>query len=141
VKAKKSVALVLLALCLTALVLWLWGRAPTDFVLQAECLRFQNDRRLRDAELAEAIARGGPPELRDQRQEAYRALRRLHLRGWEVVLLPMTAERPAPRDFLVIGEFDAASERDPPYLRGAIEVWVAPRDWLARTLHSLGLTP
>ena len=142
-----------LVVVLSCGVLWLWGRAPTAYVMEAECRRFQEDRRRIDAELGDAIARreadllqGGVPaadleKLRRRRVELYRATRAEDVRGWRVLIIPATAERPDPADYLVAGTWNPTGPLDPPQLRGAMDVWLAPRNWLARALHGLGLSP
>ena len=86
--------LVLLGLVLCAL--WFFGRAPTAFVLEEECRRFQQDRRVTDGALSVRIAKletddpANPelPSLRAARKGKQVALRRMTMRGWDVLLIP-----------------------------------------------------
>jgi hypothetical protein len=144
---------VLGALVLVGLALWLYGRAPSRYVLEQECARYQEDRvaelnRLsREIALFEAaLARGEEPHpdlerVREQRERLYRAHRELSVRGWDILLLPEGAVRPAPEDYLVSGRFDPSRPTDPPALRRTMEIWIRPNGGLARTLFRLGLSP
>ena len=140
-------------LVLAGLLVWLLGRAPTRYALERECARYQEERvaqamRLgREIALLEAgLARGEEPDpalarLRAQRERLYRAYRELSIRGWEVVLLPEGADRPAPEEYLVTGSFDPSRPTDPPPLRRAMALWIRPAGGLARLLSRLGLSP
>lgn len=140
-------------LVLAGLLVWLFGRAPTRYVLERECARYQEERvaealRLgREIALLEtALARGEEPDpalgrLRAERERLYRAHRKLSVRGWEVVLLPEGADRPAPEGYLVTGRCDPSRPSDPPPLRRAMELWIRPAGGLARLLSRLGLSP
>lgn len=127
--------------------LWYFGRAPTQYVLEREAHRFQEERVRRFQELQLAIVRAesklplsGPvpralQDLRRRRTALRRDVRRNTLRGWEVVLIPAGAARPKPEDFLRLGQLNVAGEDDPTELKGPVEVWCAPRGALARLLH------
>ena len=134
-------------------VLWLLGNAPSAFVLEEECKRFQKERRERDGALTVRIAKleeealmGKPPVesligLKRERDGIDRATRRTSMRGWDVILIPAGAARPDPGDFLIHGRIDVSSRADPARLRGEMEVWIQPSGGLAKLVFWLGLSP
>ena len=145
---KRSLAA--LALVAAALaVVWLYARAPTPYARERLVARFHADRReafiRATIGIDHARARGaGDGELRRleaAREEDLARVRRLEVRGWEVVLLPPGARPPDPLGYLVVGRPDPSGAGDPPPLRGAVEVWVAPRGLLARAASATGLSP
>jgi hypothetical protein len=125
-------------LALVAAGLWLAGRAPSRYVLERECAAYHEQRRSRyqlvtlDIGRAQADKDPGVAALTRERDELLRETKRITIRGWEVLLVPAGAPRPAPGDFVVAGRFDASEPRDPAPLRGGIEAWIAPRGRLAR---------
>jgi len=133
--------------------LWLFGRAPTAYVLEEECRLYQQERSReytlltqKVARLETALLRGTEPdpelaELHIRLEGFSRSHRRVRRRGWEVVLIPEGADRPSPEDFLVMGSFDPSVPGDPPTLRRKMEVWLAARGGLARLIYGLGLSP
>jgi len=127
---------------------YLAGRAPGRYALEQACERYQADRRAREAALQEEIGRqiqagdaAGARRTQDAVTALLREVRREDYRGWEVLLVPTGAARPEARDFLVLGRHDPSSPRDPATLRGAMEIWLAPRGALPRLLYALGLAP
>jgi hypothetical protein len=140
----KRALLAVLALALLAGGLWFGGRAPSDYVLQRECDRFQVERATEYGRLeGEAALQRDPAtaaEARTARDAVLTGHRRLEIRGWEVMLIPAGAPRPPTGDFLVAGTFEPEGSRHPA-LQGPMTVWYAPRGPLARALYRLGLTP
>jgi len=124
---------------------WLYGRAPTDYVLLKECRRFQEERVERLREIDFEIAAGKDPQraktLLEERITLRNRHRRMELRGWEVILIPAGALRPEPRDFYRAGKFDPAERDHPPELQGEWEAWYAPRSAVPKLLADLGLAP
>jgi hypothetical protein len=136
----------LLALVLGAL--WLYGRAPSLYVLEQECRRYQDERRERLERLERAVRgaqraeqAGRIVELEKERTELLAGTGKRRIRGWEVALIPPGGRGPDPEGYLVAKRFDVSRDDDPPFLRGAVEVWVKPTGGLARLLHGWGLTP
>jgi hypothetical protein len=133
--------------------LWLFGRAPTAYVLEEECRLYQQERSKEYAFLSQKVARletallrGAEPDpeladLRTRIEGLSRSHRRVRRRGWEVVLIPEGADRPPPEDFLIMGSFDPSGPNDPPTLKRKMEVWLAARGGLARLIYRLGLSP
>jgi len=141
---------VLLAVVL--LVLWLLGRAPSDYALEQLCADFQADRvrvvtllRYEIGRLESALRPGqaaGPElrALRQRRDQIHARTRTLEVRGWEILILPAGVAHPPAEDFIVAGEFDPSRRTDPAPLQGSMEVWIRPRGRLARAVHGLGLS-
>lgn len=133
-----------LALALLAGGLWLGGRAPSAYVLQRECDRYQVERATEygrfDGEAALQRDPAAAEAARKARDAVLAGHRQLEIRGWEVLLIPAGADRPPTADFLVAGTFTPEGSRHPA-LQGSMTVWYAPRGPLARALYRLGLTP
>jgi hypothetical protein len=145
---KRTIAgLALLVAVLAAI--WLYGRAPTPYARERFVARFHEDRREEfvrtTVEIDRARARGDPaPELerlQAAQEVALGAVRRLEVRGWDVLLVPAGAPPPDPAGFLVVDRVDPTVRGDPRPLLGSIEVWIAPRGLLARLMRSAGLSP
>ncbi|MHC4931405.1 MAG: hypothetical protein ACYTGV_04355 [Planctomycetota bacterium] len=144
---------VLALLAAGAGLLWLFGRAPTAYALEEECRLYHEERSKeyaflsrKVARLEAALLRGAEPDpeladLRIRLEDLSRSHRRVRRRGWEVVLIPEGADRPAPEDFLLVGSFDPSGPDDPPTLRRTMEIWLAARGGLARLIYGLGLSP
>lgn len=127
---------------------WLFGRAPPAFVLESACRAWQQERRrfyLDRAERLESATRDGLREVAERAAgEQARALReheRVEVRGWEILFVPRSADRPPADGFLVVGTIDPSEPTDPPLLRGPHEIWVRPVGPLARLLAALRLSP
>jgi hypothetical protein len=106
-------------------------------VLERECAAYQEQRRQRYQVLTFEIGRAehrreDATDLKRERDELLLGTKRTEIRGWEIVLVPAGAARPAPRDFAVALRFDPSEPKDPAPLKGAMEAWIAPRGWLAR---------
>lgn len=135
-------------------VVWLFGRAPARFALEQECRRFLDERVAeerrfqRDSERLVRDIRAGVEDA-DRRLQARRAAherylltpKRLEMGGWEVLLIPPGAAPPAPAGFVRAESHDPSLPDDAAHLRGAMEIWLAPRGALARLLAGLGLSP
>jgi len=140
-------ALALLAVVLVAL--WLYARAPTPYARERLVARFHEARREEfvsaAVELDRARARGEPAaevaRLQSAEDAILGAVRRLEVRGWEVLLVPPGAPPPDPAGFLVVDRIDPSARGDPRPLHGPVEVWLAPRGLLAKLLFSVGLSP
>ena len=142
---RRTWIVLLLVLLASATVTWLSGRAPTRYVLEGECRRYQRDR-VREIQQfqQDAVRDGLAPNSREYHRRERALLdahKRLEIRGWEVLLIPAGARRPEPRDFLKLDRFDPSQRLDPVQVQGGMEVWAAPRGRLARALHGLGLGP
>jgi len=136
------------ALLLPPAAAWLFGRAPPSFVLEEACRAWQAERRsfyLERAERIDSARRDGLEAVAAQAEEeqtrALCAHRRLETRGWEVLFVPRTADRPPADGFLVIGAFDPSERTDPPLLMGPHEIWIRPVGPVARLLAALRLSP
>ncbi len=134
-------------------VLWLFGQAPSRYVLDEECKRFQQQRRedygrltVRIAKLEQELVQTGrrDPELdalKQTRDAIARVPHEMSMRGWEVLLIPAGAPRPDPEDYLVCGRYDASRPGDPARLRGGFAIWIQPSGGIAKLLYRLGLSP
>ena len=134
-------------------VLWVFGQAPSSYVLDEECKRFQQERREDDGRLTVRIAKleqeliqtgRSDPELyalKRKRDGIARAPRKLSMRGWDVLLIPVGAARPDPEDYLKCGSYDASRPRDPARLRGGFRIWIQPSGGIAKLLYRLGVSP
>ncbi|MHC4137298.1 MAG: hypothetical protein ACYS0K_20295 [Planctomycetota bacterium] len=132
---------------------WLFGRAPARHALEQECRRYQQDRVAEDQRfqrerarlIKDARAGADTTEALMARRAAHERYlldhRRLELGGWTVLLIPPGATPPAPGDFYRAESHDPSAPADAPHLRGAMEIWLAPRGGLARLLFRLGLSP
>ncbi len=138
----RRVALGLAGLAILVAVLWFFGRAPSTYVLEQECARFQQERRVKDAILRRRIGVVEGAE-RKRLEGEYHALLRdfktLETRGWEIVLLPEGGRRPPTTGFLDAGGIIVAIPTDPPTLHGRMQVWYAPRGTLARLTAWFGV--
>lgn len=124
----------LVGLALLGTGLWLAGRAPSTFVLEKECERYHETRRERYTLLSFHIARADKdavPDLRRQMDELLRETKRTDVRGWEIVIVPAGARAPGAGHTLAT-RLDPSVPPDPPPLKGPMEVWIAPRGWLAK---------
>ena len=129
---------VLVLLAVGAGIVWMSGRAPTAFVLDEECRRYQAERVLEAALLQRTLVGAGHLPASAEYQRRYGAFlgrhKRMEIRGWEILLIP-SGVRVDPADFLRAGTFRVEGRGD---MRGPITVWIAPRGALARLLHALG---
>lgn len=142
----KRLLWIAVALLAAAGAVWLLGRPPSAYWLEQEAGRFHAERvrieAKRKAEVHQAEARGeGVAEARARYREAIYRVGERSLRGWSVRFIPAGAARPAPEDYLVFGAVRPATEEDPLTVRGAVEVWFAPRGPLARLLAAAGVSP
>ena len=149
----KRVLLVVAVAVVILGVLWLFGQAPSRYVLEEECKRFQQERReddgrltLRIDKLERELLQGKPPTtnlagLKRMREQIQRTPRRTSIRGWEVLLIPTGAPRPDPENYLVYGRRDPSQPGDPARLRGEFAIWIQPSGGIAKLLYRLGLSP
>ena len=120
---------------------WLYGRAPSAALLADRARRAHADRAERfgalQARLA-ALPEGEAREAAAARVDALlRETKRTAVRGWDVLLIPPGAPRPDAAGWLRAGSERIVEPGDPPQLRGAYEIWVAPRGLLARAVHAV----
>lgn len=149
----KRLLLVVLASIVAVGLLWFVGKAPTRYVLERECERFQQKRREGHVRLTARIAKLEQERVQTGRRDhqldllkqllegVVRTPHRTTMRGWSVIFIPTGAERPEPGDFLVYGRHDPSAPTDPHPLRGEMEIWIQATGGLARVVFWLGLSP
>ncbi len=117
-------------LALVATGVYLAGRAPSRYVLEEWCKEWNQQRMESFTLLRFHRSRADPgaaPDFDRRIDDLLRETKSIRVRGWEVVLVPAGARAPGP-GFTLGARHDAPEP--PPFDR--MEVWIAPRGWLAR---------
>jgi hypothetical protein len=134
-------------------IVYFLGRIPSDYAIEEECTRVQQQRRQRATLLRHEIARlemdkrkGAAVDddlkrLKGELDDHLRAPHHATLGAWDAVLLPSGAARPDPSDWFVWGEFDASEPTDGVELSGRFTIWLRPSGALAKLSVRVGLAP